>query len=163
MKTVLTIVIAFLSLTLNSQSNTSITLEELNQLNNTKWVGELMYVNYGDGQEVTLQTKMQIEIKNNKILMSTQYDNEPSANSQSTIKLKKNGTYFGNEKIISKTISKEGVRTLVTSYEGRDANKPATILKTYTYDDSNFSVTKEVKFKGTSDTFIRNKYTYTKL
>lgn len=163
MKTLIKITLVLFTLTLNAQSGTSITMDELNVLDNTKWKGELMYVNYGDGREVTLKTKMQITIKKNKILMSTQYDNEPSANSKSSIKIKKNGTYFGNEKISKKTTSNDGTVTIITSYEGRDNNKPATIYKTYVYDGNSFSVIKEVQFKNTSEKMTRNKYTYTRL
>ncbi|WP_298759545.1 hypothetical protein [uncultured Psychroserpens sp.] len=162
-KHIITIAITVITLTVGAQSKTSITIDELSVLDNTQWTGELMYVNYNDSREVTLKTTMQIQIKGHKILMSTQYDNEPSANSKSTIKLKKNGTYFGNEKIIKKHISEDGKTTLTTFYEGRDANKLAKIYKTYVYDGNNFSVTKEVQFNDDSEKFVRNRYTYTKL
>jgi len=152
--------IAFM-LMVNAQE--PLTIQDFQVLNNTQWKGELMYVNYGDDQEVTLQTTMQITIENNKIVMSTQYGNEPEANSKSSIKLKKKGTYLGNEKIIGTTISKNGTNTLITEYKGRDANKSATIYKTYVFDGSSFSVTKEVQFKGTKEKFVRNKYSYTKI
>lgn len=162
MKTLFTIAITIFTLVSTMQSDTSISIEELKALDQTEWVGELMYINYGDGRVVILKTKMQIEIKKDKIIMQTQYINEPSANSKSSIKLKKNGTYFGDEKIIEKTISESGLMTFITEYEGRDANKPAKIIKTYVYDNTKFSVTKEVQFEGASERFVRNAYTYEK-
>ncbi|WP_299228892.1 hypothetical protein [uncultured Psychroserpens sp.] len=162
-KTVLTVVMLYFSINAMSQTEIRITTEELLVLHNTSWTGELIYVNYSDGKEVTLQTKMQIEIKNDKIIMHTQYDNEPSANSKSTIKLKNNGTHFGKEKIVKKDISKSGTVTLKTKFEGKDDNKPATIMKTYVYDGNHFSVTKEVRFKGSTESLVRNRYTYSKL
>lgn len=163
MKTLFTIAITMLTLLSTTQSGTSISTEELSVLDQTNWIGELTYVNYGDGREVTLKTKMQIEVKKDKLLMRTQYIDEPSANSKSTIKLKKNGTYFGEEKITEKTITENGLMILKTEFSGRDANKPATIFKTYTYDGNHFSVIKEVQFEGALERFMRNTYTYKKL
>jgi hypothetical protein len=163
MKNFITLTIVLFTFILNAQSDTSLTIEEIKVLHNTQWTGELMYVNYGDGKEVTLETRMQIDIKKNKIVMRTQYVNEPSANSKSTIKLKKNGTYFGNEKLVEKSISADGTLTLVTTYEGRDNNEPATIYNTFVFDGYHFSITKEVLFKDAEKRFIRNKSTYTKL
>jgi hypothetical protein len=163
MKILLKILIIAITCTNSSdaQENT-VTIEDFEILNNTKWVGELMYVNYADGQEVTLQTEMQIQVDNNKMTMSTQFGNEPEANSKSSIKLKKKGTYLGSEKIIKKTQLENGTIQVITMFKGRDDNKPATMYKTYKYNSNQFSITKEVQFEDGTNKFIRNRYTYTK-
>ena len=162
MKTFTTIILIFILL-FSTQTEVKVSLEDLKCLDQTEWTGELMYVNYSDGREVTLQTLMQIEIKENDIIMYTQFVDEPSANSKSRVKLKKNGTYFGTEKIISKTTTKDGTTTLVTSYDGKDNNKSATIYKKYMFNEKTFTITTEVLYEDASKKFIRNKYTYNKL
>lgn len=163
MKTLLTIFVLTITIINSSEAqDVTVSIEDFEVLNNTKWVGELMYVNYADGQEVILQTTMQIQVTKNKIIMSTQYGNEPEANSKNSIKLKKNGTYLGPEKIIKKTQLENGSTKIVTVYEGRDANKPATLYITYLLNNNTFSMTKEVVFKDGSEKFIRNSYMYTK-
>ena len=163
MKKYITLAIALVTITAHAQLENLVTNEDISILNNTQWVGELMYLDYSSGIETTLKTKMQITTKNNKITMNTQYVYEPSANNKDTIKLKKNGTYFGNEKIIEKTVSKNGVTTILTTFKARDNNKPATLFKTYIFSGTEFSVTKEVQFENTKERFVRNKLTYTKL
>ncbi|QCX00014.1 hypothetical protein FGM00_07840 [Aggregatimonas sangjinii] len=141
----------------------SVTISELDFLDNTSWNGNLMYINYADGQEVNLRTTMQIRITKNAIQMNTQFTDEPGANSKSIIKLKKAGTYFGAEKIIAREKLKNGSLQITTSYDGNDDNKPATILKTYLLGEKELIITKEVNFKDSEDALIRNRYTYIKL
>ena len=132
-------------------------------LHNTKWMGSLMYIDCSSGKETYLKTEMQLEVKANKIVMSTQYNDEPKANSKGAIKLKKGGTYFGKEKIIEKTMQENGVLKIVTLFDGRDNNKQATIYKTYLFNDKIYTVIKEVQLKGSKEKFIRNKYSYTRI
>ncbi|MDB4292480.1 hypothetical protein N9954_03680 [Maribacter sp.] len=141
----------------------SINISELEFLDKTSWSGSLMYVNYGDGKEVTLRTTMQIEIKGDKIVMNMQFTDEPGANSKSNIKLKKDGTYFGDEKIIERTNLEDGTLKIVTTFEGDDNNKPATMLKTYLIGKNEFSITKKVNFKNSDEALVRNRYTYSKV
>jgi hypothetical protein len=163
MKKYITLAIVLVTITVHAQLENSLSNEEISVLNNTQWAGELMYLDYSTGKETTLKTNMQITTKNNKITMNTQYVYEPSANNKNTIKLKKNGTYFGNEKIIEKTVSKDGITTIITVFKGSDNNKPATLFKTYIFSGTAFSVTKEVQFENTKEKLVRNRVTYTKI
>jgi len=163
MKKYITLAIVLITVTLHGQSENTVTNEKVLSLNNTQWVGELMYLDYSNGKETTLKTNMQITTKNNKITMNTQFVYEPSAISKNTIKFKKNGTYFGNEKITNKSVSADGTITVITTCEGRDNNEPPTITKTYNISELYFSVTKEVQFKDAKTKFIRNRSTYIKL
>lgn len=153
----------FITLVVSSMAygQDNVNISELEFLNNTSWSGNLMYVNYGDGKEVTLRTTMQVEIKGDKILMRTQFTDEPSANSKSSIKLKNYGTYLGDEKIIAYATLEKGVLKIVTRFKGKDANKPATMYKTYLLSENEFSITKKVQYDDSEEVFIRNRYTYT--
>lgn len=152
-----------ISFTENIIAQHKIAISDINMLHNTKWEGDLMYVDYSDGKETYLKTKMQLEIRGNKIIMSTQYNNEPEANSKVAIKLKKDGTYLGKEKIIEKTKRENGILKIVTLFEGKDNSKEASIYKTYVFNDSIYAVTKEIQLKGSKERFVRNKYSYTRI
>jgi len=147
----------------NLFAQNKVEISDINILNNSKWQGKLMYIDYSSGKETYLKTEMQLEIKGKKIFMSTQYNNEPNANSKGVIKLKKDGTYFGKEKVIEKTQKENGILKIVTMFEGQDNNKKATIYKTYLFNEKMYSVIKEVQFNGSNEKFIRNKYSYTRI
>jgi hypothetical protein len=162
MKTVFTLIISvcFLSI-INGQTKVEIT--DFDILNNTNWKGTLMYKNYGDGKEVTLQTTMSISIQKNKIITEIKFPREPKANSKVKIKIKKNGTYFGDEKIIEKELLEDNTLKIVTYYEGKDNNQNAKMYKTYVFNKVTFSITKEVQYSGSDEKFIRNKQMYNRI
>ncbi len=137
-----------------------LTIEELKSLDNTSWTGNLMYKNYGDNSEVNLRTSMQIKIKGTLILRSIQYTDEPSANFNSKIALKKNGQYFGKERIIEKNYKKDSTLVFATEYKGLDDDRPAVMTTTYELNSAAISITKQVKYTDTAEKLIRNKYTY---
>ncbi len=94
--------------------------------------------------------------------MITQYGNEPEANSKDVIKLKKEGTYFGNEKIESHTNNGANNLVINTTFKGKDNRKRATIFKTYRFSATTLSITKSVLIENTTKKIIRNTYTYTR-
>lgn len=141
-------------------SQSTVSNADFKILHNTSWKGQLMYVNYSDGKEVTLPTTLKIELKGDKVIFITNFTYEPKANSKDVIKIKKNGTFFGNEAVKSKTIAKDGTVTILTEYKGKDDNKPATMYKSYVFNEAEVTVTKEVQFEGTSKRFVRNRYSY---
>ncbi|MEM9679300.1 MAG: hypothetical protein AAF901_03170 [Bacteroidota bacterium] len=161
MKAILIILYAMLTFN-QSQAQDTISLSDFDPINNTNWKGTLTYKDYQSGKLVSVDATMQIEIKNDKIITSVQYTYEPNKNNRSSVKLKENGTYYGDEKVLSNTFE-NGKRTFVTTYEGRDDGKKATIFITHEFSESTFKITKEVQFEGTTERFVRNTYAYTKL
>lgn len=162
MKTVFTIMISicFLS-TLKAQE--TIKISDFEILNNTNWKGTLMYKNYSDGREVTLQTTMDITIKKNKVITEIKFPEEPKANSKTKIKIRKKGTYFGDEKIISKELLENETTKFITFYNGNDNGKKAKMYKTYLFNKDTFSITKEVQYLDSEEKFIRNKQEYKRI
>lgn len=161
MKTLLnTICILILALTVNAQD--TIQLSDFKILNNTNWKGKLTYKDYQSGKPTSIDATMQIEIDEEKIVYNIQYTYEPKKNNQSSVKIKKNGTYYGSEKVVSNSFE-NGVRTFVTTYEGRDNGKKATMYMTRQFSDNTYTVTKEVQLKDSKERFIRNTYEFTKL
>ncbi len=161
MKTIVILVLATIFGQLHAQN--TLTKADLEQLDNTSWEGEIMYVNYGDGKEVYLPTTLQVKIKGRKIIMNTQYTNESSANGTGVIEISKDGTWLGEEKIIEKITGPNRELTIVTSFEGYDDERPAKLFKTYLITPNSFSITKKVFYENSDEPLIRNKYTYSKL
>ena len=146
-------------------NNHSITLHspsDFESMNNTSWKGKLTYKDYQSGKQETIPSTMNLKIEGDKIIYSVQYDYEPNKNNISKVKIKKDGTVFGNEKVISFT-EENGTKTLVTMYQGKDNGEKADMYVTRVLTDSTYSATKEVQIEGSETRFVRNKYEYTKI
>lgn len=141
----------------------TITTSDFEILNNTSWVGTLTYLDYQSGKPTDVATTMQIKISGNIIEQNIQYTWEPNKNINAKIKIKKNGTHLGKQKVISKTIKEEGTMELRTSFKGKDNNKKATMFYTYVVSANTYQVTKEVQLDGSNKRFMRNNYNYTKI
>ncbi|MFK8059534.1 MAG: hypothetical protein AB8B78_05520 [Polaribacter sp.] len=162
MKTVFTIMISICLLS-TVKAQTKVEISDFETLNNTNWKGTLMYVNYSDGKEVTLQTTMRIELKKNKVITEIKFPGEPKANSTTKIKLRKKGTFFGDEKILKKENLENETLKITTFYKGNDNGKKAKMYKTYLFNKDTFVITKEVEYIGSKDRFIRNKQSYKRI
>lgn len=130
-------------------------------LNNTNWEGKLTYKDYQSGELSTVDATMQMKIKKDRIITNIQYTYEPSKNNSSSVKLKKGGTYYGNEKLISNAL-KNNQRTFVTYYEGKDNGRKADIYITHTFSKDVLKIIKEVQYKNDDNRFVRNTYEFTK-
>ncbi|BAO77057.1 hypothetical protein [Winogradskyella sp. PG-2] len=106
----------------NCNAQDPLKLADFEILNNTSWVGQLTYKDYQSGKPTSIDATTQIKIEDEKIVFNIQYTYEPNKNNKSSVKIKKEGTYFGNEKIVNNTLE-NGIRTFVTTYEGRDDGK----------------------------------------
>ncbi|MFK7747989.1 MAG: hypothetical protein AB8B65_06350 [Kordia sp.] len=161
MKTLITLFIT-LTTVLFTNAQETVNISDFASLDNTNWTGELMYVNYSDSKEVILPTMLQIEVKKNKIIFNTRYTSEESANNKSSLKIKKNGTFIGKQKVIKvNRLANESIE-IETMYEGKDDNRDATIYISYFFNNKELIIKKEVEFKDAPGKFVRNQYTYTK-
>ena len=162
MKTLITCIISICILsTLNAQ--TKVEISDFEILNNTNWKGTLTYKDYTSGKETTLKTTMSVFLIKNKVVTEIKFPGEPKANSKSTTKLKKNGTYYGNEKVITNEILEDGTVKITTFFVGKDNYKKARMYKTYTFNKTSFSIVKEVQYLGSDEKFIRNKQNYKRI
>ena len=162
MKTIITLLMSICLLS-NLKAQQKITIADFEILNNTNWKGTLTYKNYSDGKEVTLQTTMKITLQGNKIISEIKFPQEPKANSTSKIKIRKNGTYFGDEKIIYKETFLDGATKIITLYMGKDNNRKAKMYKTYLFNRKAFSITKEVEYLNSGEKITRNKQLYKRI
>ena len=161
MKTLFTTLsILFVGLAIYAQD--TIKISDFESINNTYWEGTLTYKDYQSGELSTVDATMQFKIENDKIMTQVQYTYEPSKNYKGAIKIRKNGTYFGDEKVLSFT-DDNGTKTLVTTYRGKDDNRKADMFMTHILTDTTYSVSKEVVYVDTKERLIRNTYNYTKI
>lgn len=161
MKTLIT-TICMLVITLIAHAQTTVSINDFEILNNTNWEGTLTYLDYGSGNQSTIETTLQIKIEDNKIKSNMQYTYEPHKSNKSTAKIKGNGMYYGNEKIVSNTLEND-THIIVTTYSGKDNGKKADFYVTRTFNEKGFSIRKKVVFKDTKESLIRNTYTFIKI
>ena len=161
MKTLI-ITISMLFIAAISLAQSTVSINDFEILNNTNWKGTLTYLDYQSGKTVPVSTTMQIGVTDKAIEQDIQYTWEPNKNVRTKTKIKKNGRYLGKQKVISKIIKEDGTVILLTSYEGKDDNKKATMFFTYEFNNNNYKVTKEVQFDGSNERFMRNNYNYKK-
>lgn len=155
----LKIILVLSGIAIFGQAQQKMTIADFEFLNNTEWSGNLMYLNYSDNKEVNLPTELKLEIKKNTLIMKTSFPYEPKANGKNRIAIDLENGLFGDERIIS-IDNEEGSITLITEFEGKDNNRLAVMTKTYVLGKTGLDISKEVAYKGSNSSFIRNKYTY---
>ncbi|MBC2846756.1 hypothetical protein [Winogradskyella flava] len=161
MKTLFTTLsILLMAFTTNAQN--TIQLSDFESIDNTSWKGTLTYTDYQSGDLETIDVSMQFKIERDKIITNIQYPYEPNKNYKGSVKIKKNGTYFGNEKVESFT-EDNGEKVLVTSYRGKDNGRKANMYMTHTLTDTTYTVSKEVVYMDTKERLVRNTYNYKKI
>jgi hypothetical protein len=128
------------------------------------WEGKLTYLDYSTGKPYTMSANIKISLTENKdgYIMGYEYPREPQANSKDTTYGK--GKLFGKDRIVE--FSKEGIDgfKLVTEVDGEDGNdhQKAILRHTYLLKSNSYSITKEVKFDGTTNWIKRNEYVLNK-
>ncbi|MDJ0645754.1 MAG: hypothetical protein QNJ57_07160 [Flavobacteriaceae bacterium] len=161
MKTTMTLLFNFYLIALSAQA--TISSEDFQILENSAWEGTLTYKNYSDGKAVSIRTTMQVRIEKNKITYTVQYPDEPKENSTLIKRIRKNGSYFGNEKVLKKMRTPEGKMKVITSFEGKDNDQEATMYLIYLFNENELSITKEVQYKNSQKRFIRNSQNYKRI
>ncbi len=158
----LTTLLSILLFTLVIHAQDSVLISDFESLNHTEWKGTLTYMDYQSGEPTTIETMLQITIEGNGVKSNMQYVYEPHKNNKSSVSIKKDGTYYGNEKIVSNTINND-TRTIVTTYEGKDNGEKVTMFITHKFNDTNYTISKKVVYKNTKESLVRNTYKFSKL
>jgi hypothetical protein len=147
----------------STKGQATISLRDFKVLHNTSWEGTLTYLDYQSGELTPIATTMQMRITDKAIETDIQYTWEPNKNVQAITKIKKKGSYLGKQKVISKTQKEDGTMQLITSAEGKDDLRKATLFYTYEFGIDGYKVTKEVQLVGSNERFVRNTYDYKKI
>ncbi|MFZ4543755.1 MAG: hypothetical protein ACOYOA_06880 [Saprospiraceae bacterium] len=148
-----------------AQLNASLRANDLKPLLGI-WRGNLTYLDYSSNKPYSMPADIkisQIGKSSNFILFNT-YPDEPQANSTDTIIISKGGTMISKESVISVHRKVKGTIEFTNEIQGEDGNdnKAALIRHIYKAYKKNFSIRKEVQFKGEQKWILRNEYKYEK-
>lgn len=144
-----------LSFTVQSQS---VSIDDLSPLFGQKMSGELIYLDYQSGKEVSIPVELTIEKSSaSSAKYSFRYPGEASANNEQKVKISKDGTSFNNEKVIDRKELKDGVIQITTISDGKDDGKKASFVTTYMISSKGYSSEKLVKYNDGTE-LLRNRY-----
>ena len=145
--------------TVDAQTGPVASLEDFRIAAGSGWKGHLSYLDYSSKALSKIPVEIQLDEPNGRALVySIRYPGETQYNSREKIKLSRDGRKLNGGLIVARTRNDNGDLTLVTTYQGEDNNRRADIRETYTIGSTAFSISKEVRFEGESDYFLRNEY-----
>ena len=123
------------------------------------WNGHLSYLDYSSEALSKIPVEIQIDEPNGRALdYSIKYPGETQYNSREKITLSRDGRRLNGSLIIARKRNDNGDLILVTTDQGTDDNRRADIRVTYVIGSNAFSISKEIRFEGESDYFLRNQY-----
>lgn len=161
MKSFVVFVAGFLAM----QSDSSLSVDELSHFIGC-WAGSLTYLDYTSGKPYSMPANLRVTKGkiSNSFIYSTDYPNEPKANSVDTVVISDSGKVFRGEPIKTKRIFSGDSLVVTTEIEGVDGNehKKALIRHVYTFAKKTFAVKKEVKSSGEEKWVRRNEYAFRK-
>lgn len=133
--------------------------EDFRVVTGSGWKGHLSYLDYSSEALSKIPVEIQVDEPNGRTLgYSIRYPGETQYNSSEKIELSLDGRELNGGLIIARKRNDNGDLILVTTYEGKDDNRRADIRVTYAIGSTAFSMSKEVRFEGGSDYFLRNQY-----
>jgi hypothetical protein len=136
---------------------------EFQVLTGKQWTGALTYLDYGNGQKTTIASILlvsQSTDNQSKWVFDYQYPDEPRANKKSELLLGLDGATFDGNKVVEKTYLPDKTLKLVMEKNDKDNNKVALLRYTYLFNETKFSIKKEVKYDGTNEFLERNEFSW---
>ena len=139
-----------------------VTSDDLALVDGAGWTGTLVYRDYSPPYgDVTLQAEVDVSVTSDGLLLDMRYPGEPSANSTDMLSVATDGSRLGGDPVVARKEEQGEVR-ITTRAPCEDDDKPAICEHIYTFSKARFGLRKTVKFDGSSDTFQRNAYTFTR-
>lgn len=143
--------------------NTSLTNDHLKVFEG-KWTGNLTYLNYGDDKTlVTLPLEVDAEFTERGLKFVYLFTEPGGGIERRTdrFQLRKQGVFYnGNWETVSTNVTDLENWEMELTSKGKDNNRAAEFRKTVVVTPGKIVVTKLVKYKGTDEFFMRNKYIY---
>jgi len=137
--------------------------EDFRVASGSGWKGQLSYLDYSRGSMTSIPVEIEIrEPQGRTLTYAIKYPGETQYNATEKLKFSRDGRKLDGELIVSREQNKDGDLVLVTTYRGDDDNRPADIRMTYAIGGKAFSISKEVRFDGESEYFLRNQYSLTR-
>lgn len=147
--------------TISAFEKPNIRAKELTVLQGERWKGTLAYRDYTSNKIVSIPVEIlvtQSSADQNEWVLKYEYPKEPQANSEQNVKISDGGKRFDGGIVVSKTKLANKTLRFVTEKEGTDNDREAVFRYTYTLNQTDFSIKKEVKYKGEAIYFLRNEY-----
>lgn len=133
-----------------------------------KWTGSLTYLDYQDNQtEVTLHTVIEYKMENERLNYTVEFV-EPSGkivNGSGFLQIPLSQTLlFDGTAYSLVSVDRRGKKwnEMRLTTTGKDNNRPATIERTLTLDDSELILETRVTYTGQANSFVRNTYRFRK-
>ena len=143
----------------DAQTGPVASAEDFRVVAGSGWIGHLSYLDYSSEALSQIPVEIQIDEPNGRTLdYSIKYPDETQYNSREKIELSRDGRKLNGGLIIARKRNDNGDLVLVTTYQGTDDNRRADIRVTYAIGSAAFSISKEIRFEGESDYFLRNQY-----
>lgn len=137
-------------------------VSDLEMLEGETFRGELIYLDYRSGNEVSIPAALEVSRKSDTVWsLQFVYPEEPSANSTEELSLEKGGSVLASEDVVERSETANGVR-LVTERLGTDDDRKAWIRTTYMLAPESLSMRKEVRFDGEDEFFMRNEFRFSR-
>ena len=156
---ILIAVVCICALTIFALGKPKISPKDLSALPGERWKGILTYRDFSRNKDYSIPVEITVtQSSADEWLFKYEYPKEPDANGEQTFKISDGGKRFDNGILVSKTELPDKSLQFVTEKEGKDNDREATLRYTYTLNQTNFSIKKEVKYKGEADYFLRNEY-----
>ena len=131
------------------------------------WSGTLTYLDYTSGKPFTMTADLEIRRigKTNDFEVFYRYPKEPQANSNDTLRIAADSSRIDGDRVVSRKTEPDGTLVIVTESAGKDGNdgKAATFKRTYRISAVQFSITKDVRFEGTTEWIRRHEYAFSRL
>ncbi|MGB5627587.1 MAG: hypothetical protein WBM61_17775 [Woeseiaceae bacterium] len=143
----------------DAQAGPVASAEDFRVVAGSGWNGHLSYLDYSSEALSQIPVEIRIDEPDGRTLSySIRYPGETQYNSSEKIKLSRDGRKLNGGLIVTRKQNDNGDLTLVTTYQGQDDNRRADIRVTYAIGSTAFSISKEVRFEGESDYFMRSQY-----
>lgn len=138
---------------------------DLDQLLGEPMRGTLTYLDYTSGRTQIIRSTLQVARKDdadNTWEVKIGYSDEPDKATAEVLAITADGRKLGNETVVERADLPGGAVRVVTTEQGSDDNRPATIRYVYTLGPRACSVEKLVCFTGQSAYFQRNIYRWSR-
>lgn len=129
---------------------------DLTGLGGKDYAGSLTYLDYGSGDQVSLQVIANVTVKLNCLNIAIEYPDEPQANSTNTYCISDDGSEFDGAKLISLQRLGPDFLAFQTEMTGEDDNKPARLRQSYILSQTAITSGREVSYDDGETWIERN-------
>jgi hypothetical protein len=139
--------------------------DDLRVLTGPQWVGTLTYRDYRSDKMISIPSTLTVAETSSENLswyFAYKYPAEPKANGTKTVAIREEGRMLSDERVVERRQLATDLLKIVTEKKGKDNDRDALLRFTYLINKRSFSITKEVRYKGSVDFLARNQYSWSR-